>query len=95
MAIARIMVRVTAGASRNELLGFRQGAWRVKIAAPPLEGRANAALEDFLAECLKVRRSQVRVASGPRSRLKTLEIEGLTSEEAAARLTAPGRQSGR
>ena len=54
---------------------------KVRLTAPPIEGRANAALVAFLAGELRVSKSQVTVLSGDTSRLKSLEIEGLDEAE--------------
>jgi uncharacterized protein len=58
----------------------------VRLTAPPIEGRANAALVAFMAKVLKVPKSQVTLLSGDTSRLKSLEIEGMTQAELSARL---------
>jgi len=59
---------------------------RVRVTAPPAQGRANAALERLLANALGVPPSAVRVVSGERAREKTVAIEGVSQEEALARL---------
>lgn len=58
----------------------------VRVRAAPVEGRANAALEALVARALGLSRSQVSVARGGASRLKALEVEGLSLEEIRARL---------
>ena len=59
---------------------------QVRVTAPPVEGRANSALERLLAKSLGLPPSAVRVVSGERAREKTVAIEGVSQEEALARL---------
>lgn len=73
-------------ARRDEIAGWQGERLKVRVTAPPVEGAANEALVRFLAEALGVRRSQVRLTQGLRSRDKTVEIEGLSAEELRARL---------
>jgi len=86
--IERIRVRVVPRASRNQIEGFRDGVVAVKLTAPPIEGAANKALVDFLACVLGVKKSQVRIVSGEKSREKVLEIDGLTAQEILRRIDA-------
>jgi len=62
------------------------GRLRVRLAAPPIEGRANQALVRYLAEVLGVRRDDVTVAAGGRSRRKRVHLTGVTLPEARSRL---------
>jgi len=75
----KLRVRATPNARRNEITGWEDDAQagrvlRVKIAAPPVEGKANAALRDFLASALGLSKSSVRLERGEASRFKTFEI---------------------
>jgi len=73
----RLAVRLTPGASRDEVAGrTADGVFRVKVQAPPVEGAANRRLVRFLAERLGVAKSRIRIVSGGSSRGKVLEIEG-------------------
>jgi len=83
---ARIAVYVQPRASRTELAGMHDGCPRIRLAAPPVDGAANAALAEFLADRLGVAKSRVRVVAGMTSRRKLVEIEGVTDEAAAAAL---------
>ena len=78
------LVRVQPRASRSELAGEWQGALRVRLAAPPVDDRANDALRRFLAACLNVPVAAVRIARGERSRDKRVEISGATVEQVRA-----------
>ena len=68
-------------ASRNALAGLHDGALRVRLTAPPVEGAANEALVRFIAESLGLPRRQVTVVLGTSGRRKILEIEGATREQ--------------
>src|SRR6516164_1779876 len=59
-----ISVKAVPRAARDEIVGWLDGALKIRIAAPPADGRANAALETLLAATLGLRRSAVRVAAG-------------------------------
>ena len=74
----RLSVRAQPRASRSELAGEHDGALKVRLAAPPVEGEANRELERFLAKLLGVGRSRVRVVAGETGRNKVVEVEGLT-----------------
>ncbi len=77
---------MTPGARRSELGGVADGRLRVRLAAPPVEGRANEALVRYLAGVLGVRRDDVTVVAGGRSRRKLLHLTGVTLPEARRRL---------
>jgi uncharacterized protein (TIGR00251 family) len=83
---ARIRVRLTPRSARAGLAGWQDGDLRVKVTAPPVEGKANAALERLLAAVLHVPRSRVRVVAGARGRAKTVAIDGLSQDETLRRL---------
>ncbi len=88
MSEALIKVHVTPRGSKNEITGWRGDVVCIKVTAPPVEGAANAAaVVDFLADALGIRKSQVALVKGEKSREKTLKITGLTEEEVRARLS--------
>jgi uncharacterized protein (TIGR00251 family) len=73
---ARLLdIKVTPGASKNEILDAREGRLRVKIAAAPEDGKANAELVSFLAKTLSVAKKDVSIIHGEKSRLKTVAIK--------------------
>jgi hypothetical protein len=82
----RIRVRVVPRAARNEVQGVLGNALKIRLQAPPVEGQANAALIEFLAERLDVSRRSVRLESGATGRNKTALITGRSAAEIAARL---------
>lgn len=71
----RFDVRVQPRASRNELAGVRDGALRVRLQAPPVDGAANEALVAFLADELGVPTRFVRIVTGFGSRNKVVEVD--------------------
>ena len=79
-------VRVTPRARRTEHRGFQDGTLIVRLAAPPVEGAANEALVDYLAEVLGIPRRAVRIVSGGKSRHKRVAADGLTAEALQKRL---------
>jgi uncharacterized protein len=82
----RFRVWVQPRASRSELAGHRDGALRVRIAAPPVDGEANEELVRFLARRLGVPRRNVQIVSGESGRAKLIQVEGIDAAEAALRL---------
>ena len=81
-------ILVVPRARRSELQGVVDGRLKLRIAAPPAAGAANAACLDLLAELLGVRRSAVALVRGGGARRKLVRVEGLTAAEAARRLAA-------
>jgi uncharacterized protein (TIGR00251 family) len=82
----RLHLRVQPRASRDEVAGVAEGAVRVRLTAPPVDGAANDALVRFLATRLDISRSAVTLVSGHSGRTKVVEVDGLSAEEAARRL---------
>jgi hypothetical protein len=81
-------VRVVPRASANEIVGVQGEALKVRLTAPPVEGRANQALVKFLARALNLRPGQIRVVSGHTGRTKTIAVTGVENRELATRLEA-------
>ena len=82
-----VAVRVQPRASRDEVAGEMNGALKVRLQAPAVENRANEALCEYLAALLKMPKSAVRILSGDRSRIKRLEIRGVTKQQLLGLLT--------
>lgn len=82
----RFAVRVQPRASSNEFAGPFGDAIKVRLQAPPVDGAANEALIAFLAESLGVSRRDVRIVHGEHSRLKAVEVRGVTLETVQAKL---------
>ena len=83
-----ISVRVHPNATRNEVVGFSDEVWQVKVSAPPVKGKANKELITFLAKVLGVGKSSLSIAKGHTSRNKVIAIDGLTEEEVMKRLSS-------
>ena len=77
--VARVRVRVSAGAGRAEIVGRLGERWKVRVAATAERGRANEALLDLLARTLAVSRGRVRLVAGAAARDKVIEIAGMTA----------------
>lgn len=80
LSAMRITVRVKPGVSRVKVGGAFGDALVVAVNAPPVEGRANAAVCEAVAGAFGVRKSQVRVINGSKSRTKVLEVAGAAQE---------------
>lgn len=80
------LVRVQPRGSRDAVEGEWQGALKVRLTAPPVGDRANAALCEFLAGILKIPKSAVKIVAGERSRTKRVEIRGVTARQIQALL---------
>ena len=86
MPNALISVRVTPRTRIDELVGWQDGVLRVRLKAPPVEGRANEALCRYLASLMGIPASDVEVVSGVSARSKRVRVNGLTADEVRARL---------
>ena len=80
-------VRVVPRASKNEIRGVHGDALKVRLQAPPVEGKANQALIRFLSETLSISRSQLSIAAGETGRNKAVLITGLSKPELLKRLS--------
>jgi uncharacterized protein len=72
-----LQLYVQPGARKSEFAGEHGGRVKVRLAAPPVDGKANDALVEFLAEHYGVPRRSVRITAGLKSRLKRVTIEGI------------------
>ena len=82
-----LAVKAIPNAPRSEVVGWLGEALKVKIHAPPVEGRANDALCEFLAETLGIARRRVTLLRGATARKKLIRIAGLTPADVRQRLT--------
>ena len=85
--MARIQVKVHPRAKRSAVSGRLGEAWKLDLAAPPVEGKANDECIRFLAELAGIPRSRVRIISGAAARTKVIDIEGAGQETVDALLT--------
>ena len=84
--MGRLTLRIVPNAKRDEVVGEHGDAVKVKIAAPALEGKANEAVLEFLAEKLAIHRRDITLIAGEKSRDKLIEIAGIDATEAKGRL---------
>ncbi|HYY69072.1 MAG TPA: DUF167 domain-containing protein [Terriglobales bacterium] len=84
---ATFAIRVQPRARKNAILGQVGDALKLALAAPPIEGRANMACIEFLAEFLKVPRSSITIAAGETSRNKVIRIAGISADEVSRRIS--------
>ena len=82
---ARLRVRLTPRGGADRVDGVTDGALRVRVAAAPVDGAANDALERLLARELGVPRTSVRIASGASARTKMVEVDGIDAAEVGRR----------
>jgi uncharacterized protein (TIGR00251 family) len=75
-------------AARSALIGMHGGALKAKVKAPPVEGKANEALLDLLAEALRAPRARLTLVSGEQSRNKRIQVAGVDAAGASAALSA-------
>lgn len=84
--MAILCVHVVPNAKVDSVVGEHAGAIRIKLRAPPVEAKANAALIRFLAEQLKLPRHSIVLERGQKSRDKVIRIDGLTEEDVRTRI---------
>jgi uncharacterized protein (TIGR00251 family) len=84
--MATLRFHIVPNAKQNKVMGKRRDAIKIKLHAPAMEGKANAALRSFLAEELKISERSILLERGQKSREKIIHIEGLSEGEARSRL---------
>ena len=77
---ARLTLKVRAGARKTVFAGMHGDAWKLSVAAPPVDGQANQAIVRFLAELAGLQASAVRLVSGFTASMKIVELEGIDPE---------------
>jgi uncharacterized protein (TIGR00251 family) len=88
----RLTVTVRPRAGRDDVAGWDGPVLRLRVAAPPAHGAANAAVRALLAERLGCAPSRVEIVHGHTARTKIVRITGLAAADAAARLAMPGAE---
>jgi uncharacterized protein (TIGR00251 family) len=81
-----VRVKISPRSSSNQVLGKEEGVFKIKLTAPPVEGKANKGLKQFLAKRLGLSKRDVQLISGERSRLKSFVIHGLPRDIVEERL---------
>ncbi len=84
----KLKVRVQPKASRNQVAGYDEGTLRVRVTAPPTEGKANAGVIALLAKTLGVSKSKLSIVRGHDSRNKMVSVDTLTEQEVRRRIEA-------
>jgi uncharacterized protein len=84
--MATLRFHIVANAKANQVMGEHGAAIKIKLRAPAVEGKANAALRSFLAEELKVPEQNIALVRGQKSRDKLIRINGLSEGDARRRL---------
>ena len=82
-------VRVIPNARKSEFAGCRDGEWVLRLNAPPVDGKANKAAVEFIANSLGIPRSGVSLVSGEKGRHKIFEIVGLQAGDVESELSRP------
>jgi uncharacterized protein (TIGR00251 family) len=83
-------VKVQPRARKNAIIGSVGDAIKLAVTAPPVEGQANQAVIEFFAEWFQIARSQVTITSGETSRIKSIRVTGITTQQLRERLAAAG-----
>src|SRR3954464_14407798 len=86
----RFAVRVQPRASKNEVVGLHRESIRIRLTATPVDGSANEALIDFLAELFARPARSVRIVGGAHSRSKIIEVDGISVDDVHRLLATPG-----
>jgi len=85
--VVTIKVRIQPKSSRDEIVGIEGGRLKIKITAPPVDGKANQKLIEFIAKTLGVSKSSIEIVKGSSSKLKTLAVHGVDQEDFDAVIT--------
>ncbi|MFC1932331.1 DUF167 domain-containing protein [Chloroflexota bacterium] len=83
---ATIVVQVQPNASQNKVLRFEDGVWYLRVAAPPIKGKANQELLKFLSDILGISKSNLTIEKGITSKRKVIVIKGLTQNQVVGQL---------
>jgi hypothetical protein len=76
----KFQIKLIPNSSRCEILGISEGILKIKIDAPPIEGRANEKIIKFLSEILRIPKSKISIISGEKSKTKLIFVEGNPEE---------------
>lgn len=81
-----ITIQVKPNARQNQLAGFEDGVWHLRIAAPPVKGKANQALIKFLSDILAVSKGKLSIDKGITARRKVITVKGLKKDQVLEKL---------
>ena len=82
-----LQLRVHPNAAKSEVVDFADGVFQVRVAAPPVKGKANKELIAFLSQALGVGKSSLTITKGHTSRSKVIAVDGLSQEDIFKRLS--------
>ena len=85
-ASTRLRLRVSPGSRRSEIVGRHGDSWKIRVAAPPEDGRANDAVVELLSKQLRIPRRSISIVSGRGSRDKVVQMAGIDRAESDRRL---------
>ncbi|MFC2067650.1 DUF167 domain-containing protein [Chloroflexota bacterium] len=89
--IVKISVRVQPRAVKNVVVSFTNDVWQIRLIAPPVKGKANQELVDFLSQILGIAKSSVSIIKGHTNKNKLLAINGLSQKDIIRRFTQSGK----
>lgn len=87
---ATIIVQVQPNAGQNRIVRYENGVLHLRIAAPPVKGKANQELVRFLSDKLQVSRSNLTIEKGATAKRKLVVVKGLTQDQAMERINQLG-----
>lgn len=79
-------VKVQPRSASNEIVGIEGDTLKVKLTSPPVEGKANESLIEFLSETLDAKRSSIKIVQGSKTRIKLLKIANMTKDQLLQKL---------
>lgn len=82
----KIVVQVQPKAKQNQVLRYADGVWHLKIAAPPVEGKANQGLVNFLSEVLGISKASLTIEKGLTAKRKVIAVKGMTQDQVISQL---------
>lgn len=88
----RLSVHIQPNASRNQIVSFENDELKVRIAAPPVEGKANAKLVEYLSDVLDVPKSKITIERGLTGKHKVLSISEINSDQLKNRICSQIRK---
>ncbi len=88
----RLLLKAIPNASREEIAGRHGTRWKVKVRAPPEDGRANTAILELLSQVLHINKRALRLVRGEAAREKEILVSGLSPEETDRRLSQATRR---
>jgi len=81
-----LTIKIVPRARKNQIAGIEGDALKIRLNAPPVEGKANEALVEFLAKTLGIARAQIEIVAGHTARRKIVRVRGISAREVKARM---------